>query len=344
MKKAKFFVKEKEDKVRCGLCSHRCLISNKKRGICGVRENIDGTLYSLVYGKTVSENPDPIEKKPLFHFLPGSISYSISTVGCNFKCRHCQNWQISQYPHLYGGEIIGHDRTPEDIVSGALTSGSKSISYTYVEPTIFYEFAYDCAVLAKSQGLLNCFVSNGYMTEEVTKELATVLHGINIDLKAFTDKFYKEVCGARLKPVLDSIENMYKAGVWVEVTTLVIPGHNDSREELRDIARFIYSICPDIPWHVTGFYPTYKMLDRPPTPIETLHMAREIGLETGLKFVYEGNRPGAGGENTYCPECNTLLIERYGFSILKNNLASSPEGVKEACPKCGFKLPGVWHV
>lgn len=342
MKKASFYKKEDKGKVKCSLCSHRCLIKTGKRGICWVRENIKGDLFSLVYGKVVSEIPDPIEKKPLFHFLPGSITYSISTVGCNFKCKHCQNWQISQCPHLHHGEIIGNDRTPEEIISGALSSGAKSISYTYVEPTIFYEFAYDCAKLAKQQGLKNCFVSNGFMTGEVIKELSEVLDAINIDLKAFTDKFYKEICGARLQPVLDSIENMYKEGVWVEVTTLIIPGLNDSKEELKAIARFIYSISPDIPWHVTAFYPTYKLLECPPTTAETLQMARDIGLEQGLKFVYEGNVPGSGGENTTCPECGALLIERMGFRILKNNLKAENSGPRGSCPKCGLKIPGVW--
>lgn len=343
MTEAKFYTKEDGQRVRCGLCSHECLIPPGKPGICGVRENRDSTLYSLVYGKIVSENPDPIEKKPLFHFLPGSVSYSISTVGCNFRCKHCQNWQISQYPQIYGDNIAGEPRTPQDIVSGALSTGSRSISYTYVEPTIFYEFAYDCARMARSQGVLNCFVSNGYMTKDVIAGLATVLDAINIDLKAFTDGFYKKICGARLKPVLEAIEAMYDAGVWVEVTTLIIPGLNDSKEELKAIARFICSISPEIPWHVTGFYPTFKMLDRPPTPVESLDMARETGLEQGLKFVYEGNRPGSGGEHTYCPECKTTLIKRYGFSILKNNLTSGQNGLKNTCPNCGFKVPGVWR-
>jgi len=338
MKKARFFKTEKDKAVRCNLCSHRCMIKPGRRGICGVRENIDGELYSLVYGRLVSENPDPIEKKPLFHFLPGSVSYSISTVGCNFRCKHCQNWQISQYPSLYEGEIIGTERTPEEVVSSALSSGSKSISYTYVEPTVFYEFAYDCGRLAKDQGLKNCFVSNGYMTKEVSEELSGVLDGINIDLKGFTDRFYKEICRARLRPVLESIETMHKLGIWVEVTTLIIPGLNDSRKELRDIAQFIHSVDPGIPWHVTAFYPTYKMQDRPPTPLDTLNTAREIGMEEGLGFVYQGNIPGSKGENTYCPGCNTLLIERYGFRVLSNRLKDG------RCPQCGIKIPGVWSL
>ncbi len=336
MKKARFYEKLDAEKVKCNLCNHHCVIKPGKRGICGVRENQDGTLFSLVYGRLVSENIDPIEKKPLFHMLPGSTSYSISTVGCNFRCLHCQNYQISQYPHLHKGDIVGEERTPEDVVNGAILAGCKSISYTYVEPTIFYEFAYDCAKLAKQKGIKNVFVSNGYMAPEVTKELAEVLDGINIDIKAFTDKFYKEVCKARLQPVLDNVKLMHELGVWVETTTLIIPGWNDSEGELRDIAQFIHSVDPSIPWHVTAFYPTYKMTDKPPTPVSILRRAREIGLEAGLRFVYEGNVPGEGGESTYCPRCKEQLIERFGFSIRKNNMKDGK------CPKCGEPIEGVW--
>ncbi len=337
LKEARFYEKRADDKVVCHLCNHNCKISPGKRGICGVRENRDGTLYSLVYGKLVSENPDPIEKKPLFHMLPGSISYSISTVGCNFRCLHCQNYQISQYPRLFGKDIPGNLRTPLDVVESAKLEGARSISYTYVEPTVFYEFAYDCASLAKKEGIRNVFVSNGFMSEEVTRELSQVLDGINIDLKAFTDRFYKEVCKARLQPVLDNIRLFHELGVWVEVTTLVIPGWNDSEQELKDIARFIKGVDPAIPWHVTAFYPTYKMTDRPRTPVETLRRAREIGLEEGIRFVYQGNVPGEGGENTYCPKCKSLLIERFGFRILENRLK---DGV---CPECGEKIEGRWR-
>ncbi len=338
MKEAMFYSKEKENNVRCNLCSHHCRIKPGHRGICAVRENRDGTLYTLVYGKLISENSDPIEKKPLFHFLPGTRSYSIATVGCNFQCLHCQNWQISQYPRLNRDAAIpGDKRSPEDVVDSAIADGAKSISYTYVEPTIFYEMAFETARLAKKRELKNVFVSNGFMSEEVTRHLSTVLDGINIDLKAFTDKFYHEVCKARLQPVLDNIKLMHELGVWVEVTTLIIPGWNDSQAELREIARFIKGVSNSIPWHVTAFYPTYKMMDRPPTPVDTLRKAREIGLEEGLRFVYEGNVPGEGGENTYCPSCGETLIERYGFRIVKNNMDDG------RCPKCGEEIEGIWH-
>lgn len=322
--------------VQCFLCSHRCKIKNGKRGICAVRENQAGKLVSLVYGRLISQHIDPIEKKPLFHLLPGSLSYSIATVGCNFRCHHCQNFEISQYPHLYHGEITGRPATPKQVVEAAQKAGCQSISYTYIEPTVFFEFAYETAVLAHEAGIKNVFVSNGYTSPEATKKLAPFLTANNIDLKAFTEKFYHEVCGAKLAPVLDTIRLMKELGVWVEVTTLIIPGWNDSDQELQAIAEFIKGIDPDMPWHVTRFYPTFKMTDRPPTPVATLRRARKIGLDAGLTYVYEGNVPGEGGENTFCPACSKMVIERLGFSITTNNLAAG------SCGHCGAKLAGIF--
>ncbi|MEA3466854.1 MAG: AmmeMemoRadiSam system radical SAM enzyme [Thermodesulfobacteriota bacterium] len=336
MKEARFYQSGKGNEVICELCNHYCHIKAGKRGICGVRENRDGILYSLVYGRLIAENIDPIEKKPLFNFLPGSKAFSISTVGCNFHCLHCQNYDISQYPHIHHGEIAGNERTVEAVIDNAVRTGCTSVCYTYVEPTIFFEFAFDCSVLAHKRQLKNVFVSNGYMTPEVTHHLAPVLDGINIDIKAFTDDFYKKVCKARLQPVLDNVQLMYELGVWVEVTTLIIPGLNDSTEELRKIAKFIHSVSPTIPWHVTAFRPTYKMMDRDSTPVATLRKARELGLSEGLHYVYEGNIPGEGGENTYCPGCGAELISRFGFSINQNNLTDG------RCSKCGQQLAGVW--
>ena len=338
MKEASFYKRIDDEKlvVQCFLCNHHCRVKDGRRGLCQVRENREGILYSLVYGRLISENIDPIEKKPVFHLLPGSLSYSISTVGCNFRCLHCQNYDISQYPSLHNGEIAGFLRTPEEIVETAKKQGCKSISYTYVEPTIFYEFAFDTARLAKEQGIKNIFVSNGYTSPEATREIAPFLDANNIDLKAFTDKFYKEVCGARLKPVLDTIILMKELGVWVEVTTLVIPGWNDSDKELQDIARFIRSVNPEIPWHVTRFYPTYKMTDRGGTPTETIERARKIGLAEGLKYVYTGNLPGLEGENTFCPECSEKLITRTGFK-------SSISGMKKnKCIACETEVAGIF--
>jgi pyruvate formate lyase activating enzyme len=335
MKEAMFYEKLDEKKVRCFLCAHHCLIKDEKRGICYVRKNIDGTLYTLVYGRVVSMNIDPIEKKPLFHFQPGSTSFSIAAVGCNFRCEHCQNFEISQYPKEHEGEILGQHVTPEVIVEAAEKNGCKSISYTYTEPTIFFEFAYDCARLAHEKGIKNVFVSNGYTTPEATRVIAPYLDGNNIDLKG-NDDFYNKICGARLEPVKETIRLMKELGVWVEVTTLIIPDYNDSEEDMRDIAGFIKSVDPFIPWHVTQFYPTFQLTDKPRTPVKTLRKARDIGFETGLKYVYEGNVPGEGGENTYCHNCKKLLIKRFGFSIIENKLKDG------RCSECGADIKGAW--
>ncbi len=335
MKEALLYESLDRNRVRCNLCNHRCKIHDGKRGICGVRENQDGTLYSLVYGKTIAEHIDPIEKKPLFNFLPGSRAFSIGTVGCNFRCKHCQNFDISQYPHEHKGEIIGQDRTPEQIVAAAKAAGCETIAYTYTEPTIFFEFAHDTAMLAQEEGIKNVFVSNGYMSSEAAYQIAPYLDAINIDIKAFTDKFYKEICGARLKPVLETIRLMKKLGVWVETTTLIIPGLNDKEDELRDIARFVKNVGTEVPWHVTRFYPIYKLQDRPPTPVAILRRAREIGMEEGLRYVYEGNVPGEAGENTYCYDCGSVVMERSGFGFIRNNLQDGK------CPECGRKIDGV---
>ena len=337
MKEAMFYEAGPENGLRCGLCSHRCHIADGGRGLCGVRENRSGILYSLVYGRLIAESIDPIEKKPLFHFLPGSSAYSIATVGCNFHCRHCQNYDISQFPQINNTTIAGKERTAMAIVDEAAHSGCASVCYTYVEPTIFYEFAYDCAVAARKRGLKNVFVSNGFMTSAVTRHLAPVVDGINIDIKAYTESFYKNICQARLQPVLDNVRLMHELGVWVEVTTLLIPGLNDSPEELRAIAQFIRSVSPDMPWHVTAFHPTYKMANHHPTPIATLRRAREIGLAEGLHYVYEGNIPGAGGENTSCPGCGAELISRYGFKVRRNML------VDGRCTTCNQAIAGVWN-
>ena len=335
MKEAMFYEAMSENRVRCNLCSHRCKIHEGKRGICGVRENRNGALYSLVYGKIIAEHIDPIEKKPLFNFLPGSKAFSIGTVGCNFHCKHCQNFDISQYPHAHGGKIVGQDRTPEQIVASAKAAGCETIAYTYTEPTIFYEFAYDTAISAQKEGIKNVFVSNGYMSPEAAREIGPYLDGINIDIKAFTDKFYRDVCGARLNPVLETIQLMKELDVWVEVTTLIIPGLNDGEQELRDIARYVKSVDPNIPWHVSQFYPTYKLMDRARTPVATLRRARNIGMEEGLHYVYEGNVPGEGGENTHCYACGALLIERNGLELIENRLQDGK------CPECGMIIDGV---
>lgn len=322
-------------KVKCQLCAHNCIISIGKRGKCAVRENIDGRLYSLVYGRLCSTAIDPIEKKPLFHFLPSSLTMSIATVGCNLKCLHCQNYSISQYPSAHDGRISGTVFTPQDIVNSALQSGCKSISYTYTEPTISMEFILECAKMARDKGLKNVFVSNGFMTEKSAETIIPFLDANNIDLKG-DNEFYKEICKARLSPVQDTIRLMRSKGVWVEITTLIIPGLNDSDKTLNEIAQFIYSVDPAIPWHVSSFRPTYRLTDRQPTPLKSLEKAYNIGINVGLKYVYEGNMPGLGGENTYCPQCKTTLIERYGFNVSKNIIK---EGT---CTKCGYLVDGLF--
>lgn len=324
-----------DKKVQCNLCAHRCKINEGKKGICLVRENRDGTLYTLVYGRTISQHVDPIEKKPLFNFYPGTTAYSIATVGCNFKCQFCQNWEISQMvrdEHL----IMGNEASPESIVENAKKYGSKSIAYTYTEPTIFFEYAYDTAKLAHEVDIKNVFVTNGYMTEEAIKKIEPYLDAANVDLKSFSDDFYRKLCGAKLQPVLDALKLMKKLGIWVEVTTLIIPTLNDSSEELREIAKFIVNeLGEGTPWHISRFYPAYNLTDKPPTPIETIHKAREIGLNEGLKYVYEGNVPGSTGENTYCPNCKNLIIERWGYQIINK---ATKDG---KCPYCESRIYGV---
>ena len=325
-----------EKKVRCKLCSWRCTIADGKLGRCGVRKNIDGSLYTLVYDKICSANPDPIEKKPLFHFQPGTRSFSIATPGCNFQCIFCQNWQISQM--AVEAEIQGQAINPEKIVETAIKSGCKSIAYTYTEPTIFMELCADCGRMAKQKGLTNVFVSNGYETKEAIDFAGDWLDAINIDLKSFSDDFYRRLCRAKLQPVLDTIKYIAKeTNIWMEITTLVVPDENDSDDELKQIADFIVTEAgPDVPWHISRFYPAYKLDDKESTPVETLEKAEKIGKKAGLKYIYIGNVPGTKSENTFCPQCDKILIERTGYTISANNLINS------RCRDCGEKIAGHW--
>jgi pyruvate formate lyase activating enzyme len=323
-------------KVRCNLCRHRCLIADGQRGICGVRENRAGRLETLVYGRLVAANVDPIEKKPIFHLLPGSRSYSIATVGCNFRCRFCQNSDIAQMPSDRDGMIVGQSVTPEAVVTDAEARGCRSISYTYTEPTVFFEFALETAKLAHGQGMKNIFVTNGYMSVEALEMAAPYLDAANVDLKAFSDDFYKKQCGARLQAVQESLRQMKAKGMLVEITTLIVPGLNDDRDELRALADFIVAdLGAETPWHISRFHPTYKLTDRPPTPVKTLRMAGEIGSAAGLRYVYLGNVPGEGGEHTRCHQCGRTLIERQGFYILANRVKN------DACPDCGTPVYGI---
>ncbi len=334
MKEAMFYEREAGNRVRCGLCRFRCLIDDGARGICAVRENRGGTLYSLVYGKVCAEHVDPIEKKPLFHVMPGSTTYSIATVGCNFRCRHCQNFAISQVDR--NAPIRGAEQTPQEIVRRAIGNGCRSIAYTYTEPTIYFEFAYDTAQLAREAGLKNIFVTNGYISKEALATIAPLLDAANIDLKGFSEEFYRDVIHARLSEVLDSIIEYRKQGIWLEITTLIIPGLNDSDAELQGIASFIVAnLGIDTPWHVSQFYPTYHLTDHPRTPLATLRKARDIGRTAGLRYVYEGNIPGAGGENTCCPSCASIIIKRNGYAIESARIRDG------ACPDCDAFIAGI---
>ncbi|HDP88492.1 MAG TPA: AmmeMemoRadiSam system radical SAM enzyme [Thioalkalivibrio sp.] len=356
MHEARYYTTLEDGKVLCTLCPHDCHIPEGARGACAVRYNRGGHLYTLVYDRVVSRLVEPVEKKPLFHFHPGSTAYSIGTVGCNMRCAFCQNWEISQWAkehlpkHASGsapmplvcpalseleGRVPGEPVTPEGIVESALAAGATSIAYTYTEPTIFYELAYDTAVLARQQGLKNIFVTNGFISEQPLRDLAEVLDAANVDLKFFSDESYRHISRARLEPILDAIRLYHELGVWVEVTTLVIPGVNDSEQELKDIAEFVHSVGEDVPWHVSKFYPAWKMMDTAVTPVETLRRAVEIGQEAGLRYVYEGNVPGERSESTWCPHCGALLIERHGFRVRANRIQNG------ACPDCGTSIDGV---
>lgn len=333
MTEAMLYEKLDGRQVCCKLCAHRCRIAAGKRGICRVRENRNGILYTLVYGRTISSQADPIEKKPLYHFFPGSRAYSIATPGCNFHCRWCQNWEISQVAHARGLGA-GRETTPGQVVSAALRGACRSIAYTYTEPTVFFEYSYDTTRLARTSGLANIFVTNGYMSSEALEAIGPYLDAANVDLKAFRDETYRRYVGARLQPVLDSLKKIRQLGIWLEVTTLVIPGINDDRDELSATADFICrELGAETPWHLSRFFPCYRMTDVPPTPLETLQLAERIGFEAGLHHVYIGNVSAAS--NTLCSRCGRLLIQRSSYRIVANHLDS-----QGACPGCGFRLAG----
>jgi len=320
-------------KVRCNLCCHRCIISEGKRGKCNVRENQGGVLKTLVYGMLVARHVDPIEKKPLFHFLPGTRSYSIATAGCNFRCLFCQNADIAQLPTDHQGTILGEYCGPEEIVARAEKFGCQSIAYTYTEPTVFFEYALDTSRLANKKGIKNVFVTNGFMTPEALEMIEPYLDAANVDLKAFQDAYYRKICGGRLEPVKQTLKLMKSKGIFLEVTTLVVPGLNDDANELKHLAEFIVKdLGPETPWHVSRFHPTYRMTDRSPTPVHTLETARDIGRAAGLEYVYIGNVPGDEGENTCCRVCGKLLIDRRAFTVRKNVID------RGHCPYCGASV------
>jgi pyruvate formate lyase activating enzyme len=326
-------------KIMCEACSQACVLSEGEYGICGVRRVENGELKLLVYGLAAAVNVDPVEKKPMFHFLPKTRAFSIGTVGCNFSCKFCQNSDISQYPKENNHKIVGRELSPEHLVELAIENGCDSIAYTYNEPIVFFEYTYDTAKLAHEKGLKNIYVTSGYETDKAIDLLAPYIDGMNIDIKSFSNEFYKEICGARLQPVLDAVTYAHKKGIWIEITTLLIPGKNDSDEEIRGIARFIADLDTSIPWHLSAFHPTYKMLDTPYTPESKLLRAYKIGQQEGLKYLYIGNVDNEDYESTYCPSCKNRVIDRSGNigQFVSNEL--NENGI---CPYCNYKLEGVW--
>jgi pyruvate formate lyase activating enzyme len=330
---AKYYEKLSGKMVQCGLCPNRCILSQGQIGLCKARKNIDGELYSLNYGNVAAQHIDPIEKKPFFHFLPGSKAYSISTTGCNMRCSFCQNWDISQ---VFPWEIETKKMTPAEVVADALKNKSEVIAFTYNEPVVYYEYIYDIAKLAREEGLKTVIVSNGYINPEPLKALLPYIDAYKVDLKAFKEEFYQKFTGGHLVPVLEAIKIIKESGTWLEIVNLLVPGENDSEEEIKEMAKWIKdNVGDDAPLHFSAFHPEYKLQNLPPTPAETIIKAREIATAQGLKFVYTGNIIYPQGESTYCPNSKTLAVARQGYMIMKNNL------VDGKCPD-GEIIPGVW--
>ncbi len=316
--------------LKCRLCNHECIISDGKTGFCKVRQNENEILYSTNYASASSVAVDPIEKKPLYHFYPGSLSLSLGSIGCNFSCTYCQNWVISQ---TYRDEIGIRNIFPDKAIKLAQENLCKSISWTYNEPTLWFEYTYESAKLAHENDLKTVYVTNGYMGDEALDIIAPYLDAANVDLKSMSDKFYQELCQSRVEPVLENIQAMHDKDIHIEITNLVIPGQNDSDEDLKSLVEFVSDVDVGIPLHFTRFYPHYKMNNMTSTPVKTLEKAQKMAIEAGIKYVYLGNVPGSEGENTKCPECRELLIERDGFHILSNKLKNDKK-----CPECGEKI------
>ncbi len=335
LKEAKYYKKLDMKKIECELCPHRCRIGDVERGMCGVRENRDGVYYTLVYANPCAVHVDPIEKKPLFHFLPATLSFSIATAGCNMACKFCQNWDISQSrPEQTQNAFL----PPEKVVEFAKRNNCHSIAYTYSEPTVFTEYVLDCGIEGRKQGVKSVTISNGYINEKPLRDLCKyALDAVKIDFKAYTEKFYKDICLAKLKPVIKTLEVLKDIGIWFELVYLIIPTLNDKLKDIQKMSKWISSqLSSDIPLHFTRFHPTYILKNLPPTPISTIEKARSVALNEGMKYVYVGNVPGHEGENTYCHSCKKTLIRRFGFSVLENNIS------KGKCKFCGSKIPGVW--
>ncbi len=334
VREAKYYKKLDEGRVECQICPRECKVAPKERGYCGVRENIDGVYTTLVYGRACSVNVDPIEKKPLFHFLPGAKALSIATAGCNIECKFCQNWEISQFRPEQVRDI---DLPPEMVVKKARENGIESIAFTYTEPVVFYEYMRDTAELAKQHGVKSVMISNGYIQSKPMAELCEHLSAVKIDLKAFTEKFYRETCSGELEPVLKTLKLLKEKGMWFELVVLIIPTLNDSDKEVSSMCSWVQSeLGPDVPIHFSRFYPTYKIKNLPPTPVSTLERAREIAMTAGLNYTYVGNVPRHEGESTYCPRCGKVVVKRIGYHI-------PGVWIKDGkCASCDTPIAGIW--
>jgi len=332
---ARYYEKLEGGQVICRLCPRECQVADKERGYCGVRENREGIYYTLVHSNICAAHVDPVEKKPIYHFLPGTKAYSIATAGCNIECKFCQNWEISQFRPE---QIPSKSLTPKEVVSTAEGYGCRSIAYTYTEPVVFYEYMYDCAQAGRARGIKSVMISNGYIQEKPLRDLLPVLDAVKIDLKAFTESFYRSMCSGALKPVLKTLEVLKESGIWFEIVVLIIPFRNDSREEIESMCRWIVDhLGPHIPVHFTRFHPTYKIKDLPRTPLKTLEDAYDIAVKSGLSFAYIGNVPGHAGEYTRCPGCHEVLVRRQGFWISETAIKAG------CCIHCGKKVPGIWN-
>jgi pyruvate formate lyase activating enzyme len=331
---AMFWEKLDENRVKCVLCPRECEVADVERGYCGVRENREGKYQTLVYGALCSANVDPIEKKPLFHYLPGSNAFSVATAGCNIECKFCQNWQISQFrPEQVESVLV----EPERLIAAAQARRAPTIAYTYSEPVIFYEYVHDTAALARQQGIGSVMISNGYIQEKPLRELCRHLTGVKVDFKAFSEKFYEETCAGKLKPVLATLETLKDIGIWFELVMLLIPTLNDSPGEIKQMSEWIVQhLGPDVPMHFTRFHPTYRINNLPSTPVATLERARQIAMDAGVHYAYAGNVPTHPGENTYCHQCKGQLIRRTGFRVESNRIRDGK------CPDCATPIPGVW--
>ncbi|GAK57230.1 radical SAM domain protein [Candidatus Vecturithrix granuli] len=335
LKEAMFYTPLDELRVQCNLCPWECAVADQERGTCGVRENRQGKYYTLVHSRPCAAHVDPIEKKPLFHYLPGSLAFSIATAGCNIECKFCQNWDIAQ---VRPEQVKSYYLPPEGVMDIALRYECQTIAYTYSEPVVFYEYVYDSAQHARQSGIGNVIISNGFIKKAPLVELCQYLTGVKIDLKAFTEKFYREICRGQLQPVLNTLETLRDLGIWYEIVVLIVPTLNDNRQEIQDMSHWIYQeLGSQVPVHFSRFHPMYKINNLPPTPVKTIEMARNIALETGLQYVYVGNLVGHPGESTYCPGCGKRIIHRIGYHIESVELDETGH-----CQHCQYQIPGVW--